>query len=502
MNNERYSDLKNTDINLIPKDGPVTGSYSCTWWNQCSAASALGLTGEALSPWRDALNCEALFDREDLFHPVPSECRSNLIFLLDDGWDVPIGTAGSDNDRHFFGSVNPDKVKFARYGDTPVQRLKGISEAVKALGYAGVGLWISPQEYAEEEYKASSSEEYWSTRAGWCHEAGVLYWKVDWGLYDYDDGYRQLISECAHRCAPGLLVEHAVVQKPLSHNHGDKEKFLSDRAARVRRQMTFCDVNRTYDVLEPFDEVCTLQRIHELLLCADEEPAIPCRGLINAENLYNICAALGCNTGIMNYNEDAKACVLWQRLAPAFGIREGEYQCSEESLTDSRFFASEICEWAPCRALTVEESAPAVMARGCPLPEVSSIGSYAPFVTASKNPKTGAYSVATIRRTVDPNPYMYFLADVTVKDADVSAPVGIFGIFNSLTVEFNAPLPENAKILCQDMLGKSAVDITKLVEIKERSLTLDGKDMRYFGLRERGHNNKSTPSIIIKIVEE
>ena len=70
MNSNIFENLIKTEINLIPESGAVTGSYSCTWWNQCPAAEALGLSGEGLSAWRDAMNAEALFDREDLFHPV------------------------------------------------------------------------------------------------------------------------------------------------------------------------------------------------------------------------------------------------------------------------------------------------------------------------------------------------------------------------------------------------------------------------------------------------
>lgn len=496
MNTNMYEKIKNTNINLIPARGETTGSYACTWWSQCAAASALGLSGEGLSSWRDSLNEEALFDREDLFHKVPRESRQELIFLIDDGWDVPIGTIADDRDRHLFGSVNPDKVKFKRFGNTPAERLKGISDAVKSLGYAGVGLWISPQEYAEEPYTAKSSEEYWSTRAKWCHDAGVLYWKVDWGAYDYDDNYRRLISDCVKKHAPNLLVEHAVVQKPLSHNHGDKEKFLSERAERTKKQMEFADVIRTYDVLEPFDKVCTLLRAHEALVYTDEHTG---KGFINGENLYAVCSALGLCTGIMNYNKEAQACINWQRIAPPFSVFESEYRFSEELLTDSLFFDSEICEWAPCKGRTVCEYAPAIMARGCPLPDVKKLSGNAPFVLASKNPGTGAYAVGTLPRSVDPIKNAFFPADVTAKEIDPSKPVGIFGVFNTLTLELTSPISQDAKILAQDLLGDSAFDITDHVILNERSVTLDGKILRYVGKIARGHNDQSEPSLVIKI---
>lgn len=497
MNSNIFENLIKTEINLIPESGAVTGSYSCTWWNQCPAAEALGLSGEGLSAWRDAMNAEALFDREDLFHPVPKEARSGLIFLLDDGWDVPIGTVGNDNDRHFFGSVDPNKDKFARFGGTPAERLKGISEAVKSLGYAGVGLWISPQEYAEEPYMAETSEEYWSTRAKWCHDAGVLYWKVDWGAHDYDDEYRRLISECVKKHAPDLLVEHAVVQKPLSHNHGDIEKFIADRSQRTKKQMEFSDVIRTYDVLEPFDKVCTLLRAHEALEYTGEHSG---KGYVNGENLYAICSALGLTTGIMNYNKEALACINWQKIAPPFGVFESDYTYSDNFLCDYLFFDTEICGWAPCKGRTVIERAPAIMARGCPLPEVKKHMDEPPFVLASKNPRTGAYSVAALPRTVDPVRNAFFRASVTVKEVDPEKPVGVFGVFHSLTLELTAPISKDAKILAQDLNGDCAYDITEYATIEDKKITFKGDILRYVGKIARGHNDQSEPSAVIKIM--
>ena len=82
-----------TDIDLIPQESPAfNGDYLCTWWNQCGAAADMGLTGSGLSEWRDALCQEAVFDTEKYYHPIKRELRGSLVFLLDDGWDIPLGT--------------------------------------------------------------------------------------------------------------------------------------------------------------------------------------------------------------------------------------------------------------------------------------------------------------------------------------------------------------------------------------------------------------------------
>ncbi len=497
--NVRYNlDAKITDIDLIPKEGPVTGSYICTWWNQSGCAADLGIQGTGLSEWRDALNQDALFETEKYYHPAPRAVRSNLIFLMDDGWDIPEGTPNDAEHRYLYGSVDPDSKKFSRYGNTPEERLTGISKKVKEMGYAGLGLWISPQECGLEKYKTENARTYWEERAKWSHNAGVLYWKVDWGGHDWDDEYRELISDCVHKYAPGLLCEHAIVQLPCTHHHKE-ENFLEQRALRAKRQMTFADAFRTYDVLEPFDKVCTLRRAHEALL-ASEVTDHSGAALINGENLYAISASLGFTVGIMNYNEEALACINWQKVSPPFGVFDAPYNYSESFLDDTLFFDSEICEWAPCKGITVKESAPFIMARGCPMPTVTKTGEHYPYILASKNPGTGAYSVASIPRSVDPISNAYFPADVVLHEVCPESPVGIFGIFNTLTIELDSQLSPDARFLAQDLTSDKAIDITEYVTFSDNRIVLEGKLLRLAGKIARGHNNKSAPSVIFKII--
>lgn len=494
------NNIKETDINLIPKSTTPTGSYICTWWCQNSAANDLNNDSNGSSKIRDALNQEFIFDEEKYYHPQKKEDRADLIFLLDDGWDIPIGAHDDGGHNFYYGSVDPDSVKFARFGNTPEERLKGMSDKTKEMGYAGLGLWISPQECGREEFKTESPREYWETRARWCDYAGILYWKVDWGAHDYDDDYRRLISECAKKYAPNLLVEHAVVQKPLTHNNHNSE-FISERIARVSKLMTFSDVYRTYDVTEPFENVCTLGRAHEALVCANipEDKEIRGKGLINGENLYSISAALGLTVGIMNYNKNAAACINWHRISPPFGIRSAPYIYSEEMLTDSLFCESELCTWAPCYSMTVEETAPAIMARNCPLPIVSTCDAHAPFIVASKNPVTNAYSVASVCRTVDPNPNAAFPSNVTLLEVDPNFSVGVFGLYNSLTLSLTEPLGDSYSILAQDMLSDAALDVTQYVTAKDNCITIDGKLLRIIGKWTRGHRDYSDPSLVLKI---
>lgn len=486
--------IEETNINIIAGNPTKSGSYVCTWWNQSGAAAGMNITGEGLSEWRDALCYEGVFGETNYYHIVPEELRKGLIFLLDDGWDLPPKTnPNTDDARQLYGAVDPDETKFGQFGNTPEERLKGISDKLKEMGYSGLGLWISPQQ-SSLETNITDSRLYWEERAKWCHNAGVLYWKVDWGKEDNNDEYRKMMTECAHKYAPSLIVEHAIIQKPCTHNNY-YGFFLKERAERVKYQMSFCDAYRTYDLLEPFDKICTLQRAHEAFMCQNKNASG--LALVNAENMYTIAAALGCTIGIMNYTHETAPCIKWHHMAPPFSINDGTYAYSEEFLEDTYYFEKEVCGWAPCKERFVHESAPAIMARNCPIPKVTSCGYEKPFVLASKNPQTRAYSVATIRRTVDPNRNLYFLADVDLYDAETDAPIGVFGIFNSLNIYFNNNISEHTRVLAQSFDSNNALDITDIVTIEKNSIQIDGKHLRILG---KGNSDSPDPALVIKLV--
>ncbi len=490
-------EINELPVNLIPETSKPTGNYMCTWSIQREVAKKLGIAGNKNSHLRDALDQSTLFGKENYYHPISRKLRNGLIFLLDDGWDVPYATPNDAQHKKIFGSCNPDNERFSKFGNTPVERLKTISEKLKEMGYAGLGLWISPQQSGETEFDFDTARSYWEERAKWCNDAGVLYWKVDWGFHT-DDEYRRMMSECARKFAPELIVEHAVLQMPFTVV--DEDGAAERRKTRVKTQMAFSDVYRTYDVVRPLDNVCTLQRASEALT-ANVERELNGLGLINAESQALIAASLGLTVGVMEFDKNMQACLNWHRIAPPFGIHGNNCICSEELLEDSMFFENDVVTWFKCAGETIFESAPAIIARNCPLPVVKKRFEHSPFVTASKNPLTEAYSVAIIPRAIDPNPYVHCLADVTIKDVDVSSPVGIFGVFNSLTIEFTKQLPEKIYILVQDLTHDKAIDVTHQVIINSSSITLDGKKLRFWSKYSRGINDNSEPSLVLTIRE-
>ena len=132
-------------INLIPETGRgEVLDYLCTW----SAQTRWGLPKDVnLGPqeMRDRLTEDFLFGEGGLLHGIAPEARGGLLVVLDDGWDVPAGSA-PQKDLSAFGSLIVDEAKFPSCTGTPEERLRTLSERVRTLGYAGLGLWVAAEE--------------------------------------------------------------------------------------------------------------------------------------------------------------------------------------------------------------------------------------------------------------------------------------------------------------------------------------------------------------------
>lgn len=473
-------------MNLIPEKTVFSGNYLCTWTLQERVADALHTEGrDGPERQRNVLTKALLFDREDLYHPYAREDRAGLLLLLDDGWDVPFGTSTADGILPF-GSLIVDEGKFPGTGDTPAQRLRTLCEQARALGYAGLGVWVAPQEaFWEGEVDWNHARAYWEERARWCQQAGVTYWKVDWGKHEATPGYRELISECAHRFAPGLLVEHALPQSPLT---------AITEAEEACRRFAFSDVFRTYDIAAPFENADTFARVHCLLSRAPNT-----QSLINAEDQPMVAAGLGLNLGVMDFSHETLACLRWQRLAPPFAASEGRYSWSKRMVSDHLTFDYQPVHWISNRiGTTYSVATPAAAARGTVLPEVLADGE-PPVVLACEHPQTHAYAVSILRRTIEPNIGLILPADVTIHPSDPFAPIGVFGTCRSLRAVFDQPLPEGCTVWAQSLLGKEAKDVTSQVVLRTNELQIDGLSLRLWGHDPSAPCVRHEPAVVLAI---
>ncbi len=488
-------------MNICDKPYSETGSYLCTWAVQGKLARETTLVDGPDIPSRQrlALDDKFLFCEDSLYHIVPKEQRASLYLVLDDGWDVPGGTHPEDS-RAPFGSVIPDPVKFP-YADDDTERLRAMVQKAKDLGYCGLGLWIAPQiPFEKDDATMEDAEAHWRAAAARCQAAGVRYWKVDWGKHAFRREYIEMMTRVAREVAPDLLLEHAHDQAPLKG-----AKSPDDPKVAIMCENAYVgDFYRTYDVQPPFHDNETLCRLNAMLTNIDPRQFLyGCRGMINVESAPAIAFGLGCNLGIMETEarDEVESTLSWQRFCPPFGMTEGDYKKSDRLLTDRYYFAGHVAWWIRRKDEVFSLDIPAVTARNTALPTVAEMDE-PPFIMACCHPETKAYSIAAMHRVIDPNPHYVPLADVVAYPEEISAPVGVFGCFASLTLQFPAAIPQNAKVYAQCLRENEAKDVTDCVKIDGNYLVLDGQKLRLWGMAAQDEWFSATPAVMLKIVTE
>ena len=437
-------------MNIIPdiRTGR-TPDYWCTWTAQCQTRP-----DHIKGP--DYLTEDLLFTPGTGWADFYPEIRSELYFVLDDGWDVPYGASFPQ-----YGSLYPDPVRFPSLHGSQAERLTLLNEKVKAAGWRGVGLWIATS-YIEDgqpvPYTAPqpAAEAYWRSRIEMSRDAGIEYWKADWGNNCESMSFRRILSDTAREISPALLVEHGRGHRPFNGTGEPGNcRFTQDETYFCYNMgvSTFSDVLRIYD-LSTLSVATALDRI------AAYVPV--CKGVINCEDELYMGAALGCAVGIMRYPgceraDEAIAAVRWHRIAPAFS--GGTIAVSDRLLTESHFYEKPVCGMEGPG--TIIQQAPAVIARNTALPEV--LNADAPmisFVAASLNP-SGAYSVAAFKRQSDgaqPD-----LPSVVCRPESPVRYAGIFGEFSDLTLDFSRSSNRLVtRVLAQSLISGEAADITSL----------------------------------------
>lgn len=537
-------------VNLVPDEmSAETANYVCTWNIQDWVAWHEGKGNNATK--RDVVDPAHLFDQDKTddkdqgwISSLYPEVRSDLYFLLDDGWDLPYGTRNK-NSPYFASQVLPtDKFPADEWGETPQERLKTLNEKVKAEGWKGTGIWICAQESsAYPEYVGADQEEFWKMRLEWSKYAGIAYWKIDWGNYVQNIEWRRKLSEWAEEIYPELIIEH-IVGGCGGFNQGNNGRMNEGVLEKNVEFGAFSDVFRTYDVLDNLATPITLERAGQHLLASSTEKG-SAMGLINAEDEMYLSAALGLSIGVMRFDPnvtddtmnsgaeyfakgtepntyfagaksfvDTKATrnrldevartVYWQRIAPPYEVGAYDTVLSNEYLTDDWTFTNEEPSWEDgANYKRIEQKAPAAIARGINLPSVTvAEGDDKPYLTASRNPN-GAISIAALERTHSNTGYQPVeSAEVSLNAGDLTGPIGVFGHYKSLTLTFNQDISDKT-ILAQDLMGKEAEDITGEdgVEVDGNTVTFSGELLKEIGLSAGTKGDTSDPGLVILIGE-
>ncbi len=514
--------MKKTEINLIPPARTdLTGNYFCTWTTQSHTLDkeSCGDGVDLSELMRNKLNYDFLFGKDGILPNDMAKIRSDIIVLLDDGWDVPPNTGSKNSNR--MGSMVLNKEKFAPLCDAenPGQSLKNLNDKIKSLGYRGTGLWVSPQIPVPdgEDYIPPSEEEfraYWEKKARESHEGGILYWKVDWGYSCNTPSLRRIMTESVRKYAPGLWIEHALVQGPNTHTD---QAVRDEQNKIIENELPFSDALRTYDVVLEFETVLTLARCAQAFRAVAKHPAeYNARQIINVEDEPYVAAALGCAGGIMRHRMESESkrkesekgeprfhkaiildettrSVLFQRIAPPFGIADSLNNISEETLTDAADFHQ--TGWPDLNG-RYSETAPAIIARNCLLPKVIPAKGEMPFIAAMRHPN-GTYAVSALPRYLD-GKWSIPKAHVSMELESTSSLIGIFGEFESLSFTFPEKI-DSRRILLQDPVADFAFDITNDVQCDGTTLTIPGDILHMAGLSGASKGDISRPASIMRI---
>lgn len=499
-------------MNMIPtKPFGRVFDYFCTF----SSQGHISLTRPEWKGMdaRDALTYDILFSEKDgLLTAVSEDVRGDLLVLLDDGWDVPLGQQHDYENDVAFGSCIPDAQKFPPYAHLEGKyRLKALVDDIVKLGYAGVGLWVPSHHFHEDLNKSYGERQNdcipaWEEIGKMCAYADIKYLKVDWGYHGRDVIYRRNMNKAVKKYAPDVIMEHVigVFDKPFDEpveklrDNESYKTFMNTGLDTIK----ISDVYRTYDTVTDFDDPTTLMRLAEMFVRKPETDK-NLYGLFNIENSAVIAAALGMCTGLMRHvnmtgkddeNEYVKA-VKWHRIAPAFRIDGSENFCGGEQLLDYKHYEPDDTRWWCHDEITVTQSAPSLLSRNAPLAEVAKDeNGNMPFVVNSLNPVTDAYTVAAIPRLIDGIKTSY-PCDVALKGAKLCGKLGVFGYYKTLAVEFDEELT-GAKVYAQNLLCGAALDITDKVEICGNTLKISGEVVTAVG---KSDGDGSMPGIVISI---
>ncbi|MGI6242220.1 MAG: hypothetical protein ACOYJK_01570 [Prevotella sp.] len=482
-------------INLVPDAPSICPDYFCTWNIQGYSVSYQ----HGSERMREAMNEQNIFGHGPAQNWVNffPEIRSDIFFVLDDSWDIP-ADRNNKHDNPDIGMLQLDESRFPSFTGTPAERFRKLSDKLKSYGWKGLGLWCAAQK--APKCRDVGDEDYWDDRLKTAAAGDVGYWKVDWGQQDRDDNFRRMLSDKARKLAPNLCLENAM-----------KEKYIE-----------FSDAFRTYDVENIISQPVTIARVTSLLKYKHHKDV---RGLINCEDEPYIAAGLGCAIGIMrhpyvgplpngapdhtfpstvrdlkNRLDEVVRGVRWHRIATAYGV-DGNYNVDEVKLEDQWIYRPNE-SWAHHEpGEVIKASAPARVSRNMPLPIVRSEAEDRPYVLSTRYPN-GATAVSAIGRTLG-RKYVSCEVDVEIAGGRWDAPIGIFGFFKSLTVNFQQPVPEGGIcVYAQDLKSDRAVDVTSEVQLSSNKLVVPSSVIRSVGLMFASPRDVSAPGLVVKIVRQ
>jgi hypothetical protein len=480
-----------SSVSLIPNIPSKAPDYFCTWNTQNFVCSYESSAEGHKAMIENNMFGTGVYQNWVNFFP---KIREDLIFVMDDSWDIPISETSKDGPTYGLTELNQER--FPSYTGNPTESLTKLVTAVKAKGWKGLGGWICAQEATVAGNV--NSEEYWTERLKTANEADFTYWKVDWGRQSRNFEWRKTMTKLGRIYAPNLVIEHAFNGVTIE----------------------ISDTYRTYDVENVVAQPLTIKRITELF---KYKPQGDAKGIINCEDEPYIAAGLGCAIGVMrhpfagqlpdntndiafpsvgrdikNRLDEVTRGVRWHRIAEPFGVGSDNYSIDTKVLNDY-WVLGERETWNKKHKTgdTLKESAPARVSRGLPLASVINSSPNQPFVLSSMYPN-GAVAIVTIGRAIN-REYITERIKVEQEIKSIDNPIGIFGDYESLTLILPIKIKaSDYEVLGQDLAGDTPSIITKDIVFKGNKIIISGNLIRKVGLSAASKNDKSDPGLVLK----
>jgi len=507
--------------NLVPAEPATAANYWCTWYAQNywiqRGGEITDFEGINNPNAREELTYESVFNTKDGWAGTYlPRGRSDFFFLIDHGWQTKVEDERTVAGAAPFFSLQIDPRDFPPYaGVSPRESLRLFNEEIKSLGWRGLGIWVRGNVPAEAA----------RTFVEWSRHAGIEYWKIDGGGTQHFHSFK-----AKQEIYPELQLEYITGSNgPLNPKWdqaglpaypsvydvgGPKQKAM---LAVLQNTDTF----RTYDAAPILVSTTTMRRTHDILKQTQNNHKY--RGILNLQDDPQIAAGLGCLISSKrhpNYMErtykgqdlhhqirgkrmiqkrmtEIERFGRWQRIAPAFAAGIDFYVAAEVDLVDHYPHTESDTWFKPCWGKMVYQSAPAVMARNMPLPKVEANGD-APYVMACTYPN-GPVAIATEGRVKADDQWYHPRATVTVQISHLTHPIGIFGHYKALVLQFREPLDRIENIWAQDLLATEAADIKDNVAIKGKTLTIPGALIDAIGTSAGDEGDISVPGLVIKL---
>ncbi|HPT28116.1 MAG TPA: hypothetical protein PLZ95_16985 [Bryobacteraceae bacterium] len=439
--------------------------------------------------------------------------HADLFLVADLGWDLDPGQWT----ERATGTLTVSEAKFPSCTGAPAERLAKLAEKVKLLGWRGLGVRVATQAHWSGTGSAYGvPEQFFRSQLRLAHQLGVRYWKVESPL-GTDIGLRRMLSVNAAGEAPDLAIENSSGWGPLNSPGTGPDRVSVGEPGRFRtwdqgrkldaalEMIAFSRVFRAGETTAHLSIPTTLDRVANLLLRAGGDRGNDC--LLNCGDEVYMAAALGCTMGVERHpgwtdpalkgydprllryrmTEVIRA-IRWQRIAPPWPVGYTKTELAAERLAD---------DW-PVNGdgVAVAQGAPARVARNGPMPKVTATGSV-PYVVAAVHPN-GAAAVAALPRMFAGRGHVFPEANVTLEVDDPMRPIGVFGRFQSLTLDLVAP-PAEVRVLAQDLAADEAVDVTERVSLAGSTMVIPGDLINRIGQSVATRNDQSDPGLVLQI---